>query len=234
MKVAFCVPSTTNKRDWESAENTHLWSILCNSLEKYCPDHQIKLFVGYNTDDKIYSIQDERFKFNAVFKNFEIEFIPMEDNTKGKPTHIWNRLGEVAIEEGYKYFKLLGDDIKMPNDSGWLGCFINRLKKNNNIGWSAGWSNNNDIATQFLVHKTHYDLFGFFYPPAIDAWFCDNFLFQIYPEKYRTWLKSYPLLNLGGEPRYEPKDDSKLCQMLLHRYRPKLNRFLLSKNKVSN
>lgn len=229
MKIAFLVPSTSNKRDWKKAEETHLWSILCNSLELYTPEHQIKLFVGFNTNDAVYSQPEERFKFNAVFINFVIEFVPMDDDTKGKPTWIWNRLGEKAIEQGYQYFKLLGDDIKMPNDNGWLGAFINKLKKNNNIGWSAGYSNNDNIPTQFLVHKNHYDIFGFFYPPEIPNWTCDDFMFQIYPEKYRTWLKSYPLLNLGGEPRYEITFSEKFLKGIIRRYKPKLNSYLYHK-----
>ena len=229
MKIAFLVPSTSNKRDWKKAEETHLWSILCNSLELYTPEHQIKLFVGFNTNDAVYSQPEERFKFNAVFINFVIEFVPMDDDTKGKPTGIWNQLGEKAIEQGYQYFKLLGDDIKMPNDNGWLGAFINKLKKNNNIGWSAGYSNNDNIPTQFLVHKNHYDIFGFFYPPEIPNWTCDDFMFQIYPEKYRTWLKSYPLLNLGGEPRYEITFSEKFLKGIIRRYKPKLNSYLYHK-----
>jgi hypothetical protein len=114
----------------------------------------------------------------------------------------------------------------MPNDIGWLGCFINKLKKNKNIGWAAGWSNNDQIPTQFLVHKSHYDIFGFFYPPQIHAWYCDNFMAEIYPNRFRVWLKSYPLLNLGGDPRYIPENDSKLCEILVRRYKPKLNSYL--------
>jgi hypothetical protein len=230
MKIAFLIPSTSNKRDWKIAEDTHLWKILCNSLEKYMPPHQIKLFVGYNEDDPVYSLPEERMKFNAVFINFVIEFVPMLDDTKGKPTWIWNRLGDLAMWEGYEYFKLLGDDIKMPNDNGWLGCFLNKLKKNNNIGYAAGWSNNNNIPTQFLVHKNHYDIFGFFYPPQIPNWGCDNWLAEIYPEKYRIWLKSYPLQNLGGEPRYEITFNERFIKALLKREKPKLNSYLNQKS----
>jgi hypothetical protein len=226
MKVAFLIPSTSNKRDWKTAEDTYLWSILCNSLEKYCPDHQIKLFVGIDEEDEVFSKIEEQMKFHACFMNFDIEFIIMSRDTKGKPTWIWNRLGEVAIEQHYEYFKLLGDDIKMPNDNGWVGCFINKLKKNNNIGWSAGWSNNNDIPTQFLVHRTHYDIFGFFYPHEIPNWGCDNWLAEIYPDKYINWLKSYPLLNLGGEPRYEIIFNEKFVKAVVKRYKPKLNSYL--------
>jgi len=226
MKVAFLVPSTSNKRDWVRSEETHLWELLCSSLEHYTPEHQIKLFVGYDEDDAVYSKEQERLKFHAVFMNFEMEFFPMTKDTKGKPTWIWNRLGEEALEQGYDYLKVLGDDIKMPNDTGWLGCFINKLKKNQNIGWVAGWSNNDQIPTQFLVHKHHYTIFGFIYPPEIPNWGCDNFMAEIYPDKYRVWLRSYPLLNVGGEPRYEITFSEEFVKAILRRYKPKFNSYL--------
>ena len=231
MKVAFLIPSTSNKREWKTAEETYLWSILCKSLEQYTPQHQIKLFVGIDADDKVFSKFDERQKFKAYFTKFSIQFITMTDDTKGKPTWIWNRVGEEAIKQGYEYFKILGDDIKMPSDIGWLGCFINKLKKNKNIGWVAGWSNNDQIPTQFLVHKSHYDIFGFFYPPEIPNWGCDNFMAEIYQNKYRVWLKSYPMLNLGGEPRYEISFSEKFVKAIVKRHKPKLNRHLQEINK---
>ena len=231
VKVAFCIPSTTNNRDeWLKAEDSYLWQILCTSLDRYTPQHDIKLFVGYDEDDRIYSIADERLKFKARFTKFKIEWFPMV-NLKGKVTTIWNKLGEEALKQDYHYIKLLGDDIRMPNDIGWLGCMINKLKKNNNIGWSAGYSNNDAIATQFLVHKTHYDIFNFFYPNEIPNWTCDDFLFQIYPEKFRNWIRSYPLLNVGGQPRYEIQFNEKFLNAIIRRYKPCLNRFLQQINK---
>jgi hypothetical protein len=231
MKVAFVIPSTTNNRDeWLKAEDTYLWQILCNSLEKHTPEHDIKLFIGYDSDDRIYSIAEERLKFKAVFTKFKIEWFPMV-NLKGKLSTIWNKLGEEALNQDYDYIKLLGDDIKMPNDIGWLGYMINKLKKNNNIGWSAGYSNNDKIATQFLVHKTHYEIFGFFYPREIPTWGVDDFLHNVYPEKYRNWLMSYPLYNLGGEPRYQIHFSEKFVEAIIRRYKPRLNRFLQDLNK---
>lgn len=230
MRVAFLVPSTTFMREeWKSAEDTYLWNILCVSLEDHMPQHQIKLFIGYDYDDVIYSKESERLKFNH-FKKFEIEWVEMGKEYKGKVTSIWNKLSEVCIQQDYQYMKILGDDIFIPTDRGWLGYMIKQLKKNNNIGFSAGWSNNDDIPTQFLIHKKHVDIFEFVYPPLIEAWFCDNFMYEIYPNKYRNWNKGYHLLNCGGKPRYIPKDDKKLCDFLLKRYRPRLNRFLQKLN----
>ena len=230
VQFAFIIPSTTNKRDeWKSAEDSYLWSILCSSLEKYTPDignRRIKLFIGYDFDDRIYSIEEERMKFSAVFMNFDMEWFPQPVETKGKVTTIWNNVGREALAQGYDYIKILGDDIRMPSDTGWLGHFANKLKKNNNIGFSAGFSNNDQIPTQFLVHKTHFEIFNFFYPEEIPNWTCDDWLYQIYPAKYRNWMKSYPLFNVGGAPRYNIEFSEKFLKAIVKRYRPTLNRFL--------
>ena len=230
MKVAFVIPSTTNGRDdWSSADDTYLWNILCMTLDRYTPQHDIKLFIGYDHDDRIYSDAEERLKFKARFDKFKIEWFPML-NLKGKVSQIWNKLGDEALKQDYEYIKVLGDDIKLPNDIGWLGCMINKLKKNDNIGFSAGWSNNDQIPTQFLIHKTHINIFDFIYPNEIPNWGCDNFMYEIYPEKYRIWLKSYPLLNVGGQPRYQIHFSEKYVDAVVRRYKPKFNRFISQKN----
>jgi len=229
MKVAFLIPSTSNGRDeWSSAQDTYLWKILCESLEKYTPDHEIKLFIGYDEDDRIYSIAEERLKFRAKFMNFKIEWFP-QFHKKGKVTMIWNSLAYEALKQEYDYLKVLGDDIRMPNDNGWLGCFINKLKKNENIGFSAGWSNNDAIPTQFLIHKTHINIFDFVYPNEIPNWGCDNWMYDIYPEKYRNWIKSFPLLNVGGQPRYEIQFSETYVAAIVRRYKSKFIKFLSEK-----
>lgn len=230
MKVAFVIPSTTNGRDeWLKAEDTYLWNILCMTLDRYTPQHDIKLFIGYDDDDRIYSVAEERLKFKARFDKFKIEWFPMM-NLKGKVNKIWNNLGYEALKQDYDYIKVLGDDIRLPNDIGWLGCMINKLKKNDNIGFSAGWSNNDQIPTQFLIHKTHINIFDFIYPNEIPNWGVDNWMYEIYPEKYRNWIKSYPLLNVGGQPRYQIHFSEKFVEAVVRRHKPKFNKFLSQKN----
>ena len=228
-KIAFCVPTTTNKRDWKNAEETDLWNVLFKDLENHTPsDCEITLFIGYDADCKVWKDAEQRMKCNATFTKFKIEWTAFGDEVKGKPTWIWNELAGFAISEGFEYLKILGDDIRLPRDTGWLSCFINKLKKNQNIGWVAGWSNNNDIPTQFLIHKNHIDIFSWVYPPEIPNWGCDDFMYQIYPKKWGVWLKSYPLLNVGGEPRYDIQFSEKFVKAIVKRHKPKLNRFLSS------
>ena len=228
-KVAFCIPTTTNKRDWKTIEETDLWRVLFCTLEKFTPQHEITLFIGFDADDKVFSIEEERMKPEAVFQNFKIKWFPFNEKFKGKVNLIWNDLARSAIDDGFNYLKILGDDIRLPNDRDWLSCFINKLKKNDNVGFVAGWSGNDAIPTQFLVHKTHFEIFDWIYPPEIPNWGVDNWMYDIYPEKYREWLKSYPLLNVGGSPRYEIQFSEKFVKAIVKRYRPRLNRFISSK-----
>ena len=229
-KIAFCVPTTSNKRDWTTAEETDLWRVLFTELTNHLPTNSdITVFVGYDHDCKVWSNSEERMKCNAVFDKFKIEWTCFKVE-KGHVNIIWNDLAGFAVDEGFEYLQILGDDIRLPRDTGWLSCFVNKLKKNQNIGWVAGYSNNTEIPTQFLVHKKHIDIFGWIYPPEIPNWGVDDALYGLYPRKYGVWLKSYPLLNVGGEPRYEVQFSEKFVKAIVRRHKPKLNRFLQNMN----
>ena len=230
--TAFLVPSTTAFRDWESSEDTYLWNIFCKSLEHRCPDIPISVFVGYDQDDPIYSKEEERLKFNAIFLKFNIIWCP-QTVQKGNVVEIWNNLIKIAKDHKFMWFKICGDDIRFPNDPAWLRVFQKQLKKQDYIGWSAGWSNNDEIATQFLIHDTHWQIFEFVFPPLLKNWYCDNWMNLIYSDKYKYWRKDYPLINAGGNPRYNPADDGKLCKALCKRYRRHIPEFvnMISKRK---
>ncbi len=231
-QVCFIVPATTNRRDWKEVEETDLYTILCQSLSIAPPlNIDLTVFVGYDHDDAIYSVLENRLKFNAVFDKFKIEWYEFDGSYKGKPTWIWNSLGDIAVNKGFEWIKALGSDIAMPKDRCWLGKMINDLKRSKKIGIAGGDSGNPHLPmTQFLIHKTHIEIFGFIFPPQIHAWFCDNWIQEVYPEDWVHYSPQYKLFNLGGSPRYDPKDNRKLCDMLLKRHRPAVNRII---NKLS-
>ena len=169
-KVAFLVPATTNRREWKESMETDLYSILCQSLRLAPPlNIELTVFVGYDHDDSIYSVVENRLKFNAVFHEFKIEWFEFDESYKGKPTRIWNSLGDIAVNQGFEWLKALGSDIAMPKDRVWLGKMINDLKKSKKVGIAAGDSGNPELPmTQFLIHKTHIQIFGFIFPPQIE------------------------------------------------------------------
>jgi|TARA_R110002072_G_scaffold287011_4_gene452212 hypothetical protein len=229
--TAFLVPSTTRNREWNTIEETYLYTILCRTLDKHTPPVDIVLYVGYDSNDPIYSKDEERLKLNAIFIKFKIVWVEFKPDP-GNVVAVWNGLLKRAMGDGFDWFKILGDDIRLPNDPSWLRVFQKAIVANDYIGWSAGYSNNDNIATQFLIHKTHYQIYEFVFPPPIKNYFCDDWMNMIYPEKYKYWRKDYPLLNCGGQPRYDPRNDKKLCEMLVKRYKRDLPEFLNMIDKI--
>lgn len=232
-KVAFLVPATTNRREWKESMETDLYSILCQSLRLAPPlNIELTVFVGYDHDDSIYSVVENRLKFNAVFHEFKIEWFEFDESYKGKPTRIWNSLGDIAVNQGFEWLKALGSDIAMPKDRVWLGKMINDLKKSKKVGIAAGDSGNPELPmTQFLIHKTHIQIFGFIFPPQIENWGCDNWIQEVYPEKFVHYSPQYKLFNLGGSPRYEIKFSRKFIDAMVKRHKPAVHRWI---NKLSD
>lgn len=214
MKIAFLVPSTSNGKDWKNFRDSYLNQILFPSITKLSNSFEIEVYIGYDHDDRIYS----NVSLPETYDNLKLKYFPFDSTFKGKPTHIWNYLAKRCIADGHEYMQVCGDDISFDFRTEWLGLFIKELKKKDNFGYISGWSNNDNIPTQFLFHKKHYELFGFIFPPQIHNWFCDDFIFGLYGQK-GMWNKTYRHLNIGGEPRYTPRDDKQLCQLLIKRYR---------------
>jgi hypothetical protein len=46
-----------------------------------------------------------------------------------------------------------------------------------------------------MVHRTHYDIFGFFYPPTFRNWFSDDWLSIIYSEVKSKFHANVRVLN---------------------------------------
>lgn len=222
MKLTFLVPSTSKSRNWKSWDDTYLAKILLPSIDN--SKHDIEVYVGYGTEDNFYMNKDNR---KEIFNNIKITWFPFT-NYVGNPCGIWNELAKICDSE---YMFVCGDDIKLHNDPIWMDIFEVKLKSNNNMGYAAGWSNNDSIPTQFMIHQNHLKIFGFIYPPEIRNWYCDNWMHGIYPENMRYWNKEIKHLNSGGDPRYKPEElNNKQLYDLLDKYSSLINKYICEKN----
>lgn len=220
-KIAFLVPTTSNKRDWNNFRETYLNNILLPSITNLTNICDITIYIGYDNDDRLYS----NISLPKTYDNISLKWIPFDDNFKGKPCHIWNELANKCINDGFEYMQVCGDDIRFDPNIKWLRIFLDKLKQNNNIGYSAGFSNNHAIPTQFLLHKKHYEIFKWIFPPQITDWQCDDFIYHLYGKK-GNWIKQFNHYNVGGEPRYTPTNPVKLREMLVKRNKKILNQNL--------
>ena len=73
----------------------------------------------------------------------------------------------------------------------WIAFrFIEELMRFNppNVGVVGPWfrSGNTGILTHDFVHRTHIDIFGFYYPRVFTDWFADDWITGVYsPERCR-------------------------------------------------
>ena len=221
-KIAFLIPSTSNNRLWSSYDQTYLFKSL-DMLNKNYPN--LNIYISYDKDDKLYSTEMD--KIISQYKKLKFKVIISDNIDKGNVVGHWNKLLKEAYHDNIEYFYLIGDDIQYPDNNEWLPNMINKLKENNNIGFSAGDSGNPNLPmTQFIIHRMHYEIFGFAFNPMIKNWYCDNYMCELYPKRYINYFEDIKLLNTGGEPRYQPLDHSKLYQALVKRDKPKLRKYI--------
>ena len=216
--IAFLVPTTSKNRNWNNFRETYLNQVLLPSITKLTHSFNITCYIGYDDDDRLFS----NINLPPLYDNIELKWFPFDETYKGKPTHIWNDLSKEAIKDNIVYYQVCGDDIAFDRRTEWLGKFLKLLKKQKNFGFVSGYSNNDEIPTQFLIHKNHIDIFDWIFPPAIHNWYCDDFLAGLYGS-LGLWIKEYKHFNVGGEPRYTPNNDKKLCFLLIKRYQKKLS-----------
>ncbi len=95
--------------------------------------------------------------------------------------------------EGDEYFYQLNDDIKMLS-FGWADLFIKKLKSSPifpNFGMVGPYDiTNNRIFTQAFCHRTHYEIFGYFYPFVFKNWYSDDWASHVYKPFESSWMET--------------------------------------------
>jgi hypothetical protein len=219
-KIGILIPSTSNKRNWQSYNDTYLYNItlktFVNSVDT-ADEQETKylyvFYIGIDRNDPVLdttSFRDEINNYISGIKNVNLEFqyIYMDEIVKGHLTVMWNRLFKKALDDNCNYFFQCGDDIEFKTN-GWLKECIKVLKNNNDIGLTGPRNNNPRILTQSFVSRKHYDLFGYYFPEDIINWCCDDWINEVYKGLNAYFpLDQYLCVNIGGDPRYNINNDS--------------------------
>lgn len=192
-----------------------LYLFFCKSFFKFYNDeHKYTIFIGYQDDDPLYSNktqQDEIKRFMSVMKNTDVQMIKFTKKYKGNVVAIWNSLFDEAMrtETFYKYYIQCGSDIMFSGEN-FMNDAIKALEKNDGFGvvglkdFGRYQINPDDkLLTQSIVSFRHYQIFGFYFPPEIINWGCDDWMTEIYEKHNMVYRLPQKFLNLGGKPRYK-------------------------------
>jgi len=206
MKIGLLIPSTSKNRNWTKIEESYLYKHTLKSfLLTYDKEHTYIFYIGIDRNDPVYDNEYNKNKlkrFCSVMKNTSIEFYYMDNVPKGHLTIMWNQLFEKAYTDECEYFFQCGDDIEFKTNA-WVNDCISTLMKSNNIGLTGPINNNARILTQSFVSRKHMELFGYYFPPEIINWFCDDWINDVYRGINQFFpLQNHTCINVGGEPRY--------------------------------
>ena len=209
-RVAIIVPVTSRKCNYQKVEDTHVLKTLVTAFKRtYSRRYHYKIYLGFDRGDKYYDNEKNISEIKEYFNNFiknkycQIDVLGFDD-TMNSPAQVWTKLFKQALSDGHDYFFQIGDDIDILT-SDWDHIFITSLQNNGNFGVVGPRDlGNNFILTQSFVHKTHYKIFGYYFPPSIKNWFCDDWMHGVYKPFFLKKIDSILIRNSTiYTPRYE-------------------------------
>lgn len=196
-KIALLIPICSRKRNYK-LDNYPLKRYLLSSLD-FENEYEYEIFLGSDHNDLFY-LKPEVKKDIDSLPNVSIRYY---NDTANNPVRVWNYLFKTAYDKGFDYFYQLGDDIEIITKNS-ITSFIKTLKEMNNIGVAGPLDTNNpNLLTQSFVHKTHMNIFGFYYPHEFTNWHCDNWIQEVYKPDRMKKLKEVSVRNSGGPARYQ-------------------------------
>ena len=184
--IAITIPVCSRNQNYNSIDeipflNRFYKSFQITKENKY----RYEIFLGYDEDDHFYK------------KNIHI-LLPITENIfelsgcQHAPAWAWNQLASEAYKQNFDYVFQIGDDVNI-NSEKWTSQFIERLLRNDNIGVVGPCNLKNIMARELtgkmpvienaFVHRTHLDIFKYFFHPSIRNWYCDDWLTRVYQQE---------------------------------------------------
>lgn len=180
--IAICT-LTKSRPSWKSLADTTLQKLLIPSIEHTVSEdersvYSIELHIGADHDDNFWikhhnSLQHPpwlnlRFYFYTKTRQFRLPF---------------NNLTDDAYANGADYLVRINDDTEFVTN-GWVAKGVAALRgmRPPNVGVIGPHFNegNTDILTHDMVHRTHIDIFGTYYPSVFHNWYVDDWITRVY------------------------------------------------------
>ena len=231
LTVAFPIPTTSRGQNWRTVTGSNLFRYLYQSfLKTFSPEFKYRFYLGIDPDDPFYSDkerQEEIKRYFTAIPGVQLDFVVMENITKGHLTKMWNLLCQRAYDDGCDYFYFCGDDIEFTH-KGWVNKAVELLSSHDNLGFTGptNLNGNTFIITQTFVARKHFDIFGYAYPEEIWNWYCDDWVNLVYSPDYIYRMDKYQCYNQGGAERYAIYDLKDLCHTLVAEDKKKIEAYL--------
>ncbi|ELU14999.1 hypothetical protein CAPTEDRAFT_186286 [Capitella teleta] len=175
----------------------------CNTISRGYAYH---FYLGYDSTDKILAKDRLRRAFITTFINMTSTPACNRDNStsihfnfvrcehKRKPPWAQNDAMIEAYLDGMEYFYRVNDDTIMVS-ANWTETLINALHQYQppNLGVVGPVQRGKTILTYDFVHRTHVEIFGFYYPRLFTDWWADSWITAVYKPRHMKALSSVRL-----------------------------------------
>lgn len=169
--------------------------------------YQYHFYLGYDQNDAFFTKPDFLKAFQAAFyqcikskcsaalqQSTHIHLVQCSHSRK--PAWAQNDAMMEAYVDDIEYYYRLNDDTEMQTGQ-WIEAFIKNLKGYDpplvGVVGPKHKGGNEAILTYDFVHKTHVDIFGFYYPRLFMDWWADDWVTQVYKPGRSTKLSSINL-----------------------------------------
>jgi rhamnogalacturonan II specific xylosyltransferase len=215
--TTICTITALSSRGFKGRDyhTTALKLILLPSLEKTIEQkYNYRCFFGYDKGDQYWEKHKPHVeKHFDHHDNIEVNYIMI---TGGSYTKAVNGIAKYAhTSKGAKcdYYARVNDDAEFQSN-GWTSAATTVLKnfQPSNIGavGPVGSTVCCRILIFDMVHRSHLDIFDTYYPPALDNWWTDDWITQVYG-KNKQFVKKWKMkhhTNKHGQ-RYSVKHSQK-------------------------
>jgi len=197
------------------------------------PGYDYRFYFAYDFNDPVFTDAGLLSAFQKTFadkmselcggpRSIRTSIHMVQCSHMGKPTWAQNDAMLEAYIDHIDYYYRVNDDTVMTT-GGWVEAFVAVLNGYDppRVGvvgpnHSGG---NIDILTYDFVHRTHVDIFGFYYPRLFTDWWGDDWVTVVYRPDHSTKLNNIKLahtLGLGQRYATDWRVQTKLAAQLQH------------------
>lgn len=210
--IALLIASTSRGCDWKSIDDCPLINTLLKPLVEggVKPGDGIKVFLSVDNGDEFY---DNPTRFEEIKARFGVAvddiFMVSSPNPDKSPVHAWNVAFNAAVTypgEKIDTFFQIGDDVQLLTPKETLIEMATLSKPGYMVFPVDGtyMKGRPNLATQSMVTRDHHEKFGFYFPPEIKNWFCDDWISEVYLKAGRCLrTSSVALRSTFAKPRYK-------------------------------
>lgn len=171
--------------------------------------HVYRIYLAYDRDDAFFMEQKTQETFVIKMNEIKNLLCPEKIDVKvkfhecpysGRPAWSQNDVMFDAYLDDMDFFYRVNDDTSLTSQN-WTEIMINALKSNHppNVGvvGPAHKGGNDAILVHDFVHKSHVDIFGFYYPRTFPDWWADDWISAVYGTERTGKLETVKAIHTG-------------------------------------